>query len=113
MLTTKLRDRFDPQVLRTLVEVVPPYPPGTIVGLSTEQSGVVISHNLSDPCRPVVQVLPDDDSLDGDADLGEKIDLAAEEYASVQIVSCNDQPTAQFNFAPKMIPGNKASVSGW
>lgn len=71
-----LRPQFDPRVLQTLVEVAPPYAPGTTVKLSDGRWAVVIDHNADQPCRPTVQIIPDPDSLDGeDPPQGEQIDL--------------------------------------
>jgi HD-GYP domain-containing protein (c-di-GMP phosphodiesterase class II) len=48
---------LDRVCLRALLEVVPPYPPGTRVGLSDGREAVVVEHRADDPCRPVVEVV--------------------------------------------------------
>ncbi len=47
---------MDPVVFRALLAVVPAYPPGTQVRLSTGERGVVVDWSAHDPCRPVVQL---------------------------------------------------------
>lgn len=112
MLSEKVRKRFDPNVLRGLVEVVPPYPPGSHVRLSTGGSAVVIDHHVADPCRPTVQMLPDDDLPSFDVKLGPTINLS-EQLPDMQIVACDDVPTHRFNFSPNDIPGFREAVQGW
>lgn len=66
---------FDREVLRALFRVAPPYPPGTVLRLSDGRWAVAINHNVRDPCRPVVQVIPDPATL-GDAVEGDGKDGA-------------------------------------
>jgi HD-GYP domain-containing protein (c-di-GMP phosphodiesterase class II) len=54
---------FDPFVVETIVQLVPPFTVGTTVELSDGRFAAVVSNHVSDPCRPVVRVLsgpPDD-----------------------------------------------------
>lgn len=76
MLRTDIAAWFDPIVLRTLVHVVPAFPPGSVVTLSDGQRGVVVSWDPLDPCRPEVAVL-DRFALDPARfeEPGERIDL--------------------------------------
>lgn len=111
MLSPKLRTRFDPNVLRALVEVVPPYPPGSRVTLSDGGQAITIDHNVSDPCRPIVQRLPDNRLPEPGKPLGEKLDLR--EQSKLHIVACDGQPTEPFNFGPEMIPGAREAMYGW
>jgi HD-GYP domain-containing protein (c-di-GMP phosphodiesterase class II) len=54
---------FDPTVLRALLTVCPPYPPGELVMLSDGLVGVVIGWDVLDPCRPrVMRFDPEDPS---------------------------------------------------
>lgn len=60
MLRPPLAGRLDPVVRRALLACVPPFPPGAMVTLSTGASAVVTAWTPDDPCRPRVQVLPED-----------------------------------------------------
>lgn len=111
MLGPKLRTRFDPNVLRALVEVVPPYPPGSRITLSDGGEAIVIDHRIEDPCRPVVQRLPNNTLPAPGKPLGEKIDLSAQEKLS--IIACEGKNTEHFNFGPEMIPGAREAMHGW
>jgi len=112
MLSPKVRKRFDPNVLRGLIEVVPPYPPGAQVKLSSGAKAVVIDHNLADPCRPTVKMMPDGELPIGDAKLGPTVNLA-EQIDELQIVACDDIATHRFNFKPDAIPGHREAIHGW
>lgn len=48
---------LDPLVLKALLAVAPPFPPGSVVTLSDGRQAAVVGLNPSDPCRPVVQIL--------------------------------------------------------
>jgi len=111
MLGDNLRTRFDPNVLRALVEVVPPYPPGSRVTLSDGREAVVIDHHVIDPCNPTVQRLPENDELAQGQPLGETIDLR--EQPQLSIVSCDGQRTEDYNFGPDRIPGAREAMHGW
>lgn len=50
------RDRFDPTALATFVRCMGIYPPGTIVALSNESLGMVVSVNSAKPLKPMVLV---------------------------------------------------------
>ncbi|MEM1356162.1 MAG: HD domain-containing phosphohydrolase [Planctomycetota bacterium] len=112
LLSDQLAPRFDPNVLRALVDVVPPYPPGSMVTLTTGRKAVVINPNVKNPCRPTVQLLPGDGLPDSEGSLGPSIDLS-EQLADLAIIACNDQPTAAYNFSPDLLPGNSMAVNGW
>ncbi|MBI1335908.1 MAG: HD domain-containing protein [Phycisphaera sp.] len=68
--------RFDPSVLHAMLLVVPPYPPGSVVRLSDGRWCAVVDHRVTDPCRPLVQTIPDPKTLDENDKAGEAIDLA-------------------------------------
>ncbi len=53
-----LAERFDPLVISGLLAVVPPYPPGSVVRLSTGDEAVVTAWHAEDPCRPTVTLTP-------------------------------------------------------
>jgi HD-GYP domain-containing protein (c-di-GMP phosphodiesterase class II) len=111
MLSDKLRTRFDPNVLRALVEVVPPYPPGSRVTLSDGSEAIVIDHRIADPCNPTVQRLPDNALPAPGQPLGETINLA--EQPKLRIVACDGRRTEPYNFTPDRIPGNREAMYGW
>ncbi|MBX2852423.1 MAG: HD domain-containing protein [Phycisphaeraceae bacterium] len=111
MLSEKLRGRFDPNVLRALVEVVPPYPPGSRVTLSDGSEAVVIDHDINNPCNPTVQRLPGNELPAPGEALGESIDLR--EVETLSIVACDGKRTEAYNFGPETIPGNREAMFGW
>lgn len=111
MLSEKLRTRFDPNVLRALAEVVPPYPPGSRVTLSDGSQAIVIDHHISDPCNPTVQRLPDNVLPKPGQPLGETINLR--EHDKLNIVACDGKRTEPYNFGPEAIPGNREAMHGW
>ena len=111
MLSDKLRARFDPNVLRALVEVVPPYPPGSRVTLSDGNEAIVIDHHINDPCKPTVQRLPDNALPMPGQPLGKTVSLR--EQAKLSIVACDGKRTASYNFGPERIPGNREAMFGW
>lgn len=111
MLGPTLRTRFDPNVLRALVEVVPPYPPGSRVTLSDGGEAVVLDHDVAAPCRPKVQRLPNNELPDPGQPLGETLDLG--ECDGLSIVACDGQRTEAFNFGPDLIPGAREAMHGW
>jgi HD-GYP domain-containing protein (c-di-GMP phosphodiesterase class II) len=51
---------FDPIVSRAFSDLVPPFPIGSLVGLSDSTQAVVLIHNPENPCLPVVRRLGDD-----------------------------------------------------
>lgn len=111
MLSDKLRSRFDPNVLRALVEVVPPYPPGSRVTLSNGSEAIVIDHHIADPCNPTVQLLPGNTLPKPDQPLGETINLR--ELDAMHIVACDGHRTEPYNFGPERIPGAREAMHGW
>lgn len=81
---------FDPVILGTLLAIAPPFVPGTLVGLSDRRSAVVLKVNEKSPCRPVVQVLSGDDSVELTAPAAEVVDLAKEPSLEIQRVDGAD-----------------------
>ena len=105
MLGETMRRRFDPEVLRVLTEVVPPYAPGTQLRLSDGRSAVCVDHNLADPCRPTVQTIPDLSTINQAADEvsdGETVVLA-EMPPSLYVAECEGQAVGEFNFGPQVV----------
>lgn len=98
LLREALSNQFDPHVIRALISVVPPYPPGSAVRLSDGRCGICIDHTPVDPCRPVVQVVPDIDRIDpGETLPDESIDLF-EEDPSLYIIQCDGHDVGNLNF---------------
>lgn len=90
--------RFDPIAIRGLLRVVPPYPPGEVVRLSTGAQAVVVDWTPDDPCRPVVQCIDLDSCARGDgAAIGEPIDLR--ESTGVEIAEAEGHNVRNDNFA--------------
>ncbi|MEM6749558.1 MAG: HD domain-containing phosphohydrolase [Planctomycetota bacterium] len=113
MLSEPTVQQFDPQVLRALVEVTPPFPPGTVVRLSDDRWAATIDHDAAEPCRPKLQALPPPDQIDpNDPELGEVIDLR-QEPATLRIVEADGQPVEEFLFDGERVPGNEALADGW
>ncbi|MEM9418050.1 MAG: HD domain-containing phosphohydrolase [Planctomycetota bacterium] len=101
MMSEAMRKRFDPHVLKALIEVVPPYAPGTQLRLSDGRMAACVDHNVSEPCRPVVQTIPElaeNASQDGADAEGETVDLS-ESPASLFVTECDGLPVAEFNFS--------------
>jgi len=101
MLGTRLAARFDPIVLATLPLVVPAYPPGSIVRLSSGERAVVTDWHTEAPCQPTVQLMCDADSNDQPIDAnsareGEKIDLR--EASGLRVVEHDGVDVSGENF---------------
>ncbi len=56
LMYAKHRPRYDEQMLGKLIQILGVYPPGTVVRLSNESFGMVLSINSARPLRPVVMV---------------------------------------------------------
>jgi HD-GYP domain-containing protein (c-di-GMP phosphodiesterase class II) len=103
ILSDTQRHKFDPVVLRALVECVPAYPPGSIVRLSDGRHAVAIDHNAAHPCRPTVQTIPDPDRLDGDSlPPGDQIDLS-EHNAELLVVEADGADVTELNFGADFV----------
>lgn len=98
LMDADMLDRFDPHVMRALLSVVPPYPPGSAVRLSDGRSGICIDHIPVDPCRPVVQIVPDLDRIDTNStEPGDWVDLY-EQDETLFVVQCDGQDVSDLNF---------------
>ncbi len=105
MLGSTMRQRFDPEVLRVLLEVVPPYAPGAQLKLSDGRSAVCIDHNVTNPCRPVVKTIPDLSTINQAAEEvsdGETVNLA-EMPLTLFVAECGGQAVAEFNFGTELL----------
>ena len=59
LLEPEVRSKLDPMAFKALLAVAPPYPPGSLVTLSSGERAVVCGWTPRDPCRPTVQVIGD------------------------------------------------------
>ncbi len=106
--------RYDPQVVRALLAVVPPYPPGMLVRLSDGRSAVCIDHVPSDPCRPIVQLIPEFDRPHAVPGKPMEIINLSKANPSLHVAYAGDEPVARLNFpAPKLMLGAAALFAGW
>jgi HD-GYP domain-containing protein (c-di-GMP phosphodiesterase class II) len=99
LLRPEIARKFDPQVMRALFTVVPPYAPGSILRLSDGRFGVAIDHVPSDPCRPVVQIIPDPKHLPpgGEETPGPIVDLS-EQHRTLQVIEAEGHNVQSLNF---------------
>lgn len=86
--------RLDPIVLKSILNVVPAYAPGTIVTLSTGHECVVTHWTHDKPCRPVVETLLPH-GREGDPEV---FDLRIR--PDINIVRAEGHAVADDNFAP-------------
>ncbi len=98
MLGESMRKRFDPEVLRALIEVVPPYAPGMQLRLSDGRMAVCVDHHAHDPCRPMVQIMPPLETMGFEDVEGETINLA-DHPATLFVAECEGKPVSDFNFS--------------
>ncbi len=89
--------RIDQMVFKALVTVAPPYPPGSIVGLSDGTTGVVTDWSIPEPCRPTVRLI-DDPGLQFaiTEENAPVVDLTQD--ASLHVILAEDQDVSAFNF---------------
>jgi len=93
------RDWIDPVVLSGLINVAPPYPPGTTVRLSNGMAGVTVSWAPSHPCRPEVMEI-DETLKPGDyQEPGARIDLR--ECQDLHVAEVDGQDVSKENFSPE------------
>lgn len=95
------RSRLDPVVRMGLLAVVPPFAPGTVVGLSDGRAAAVLDWSPLDPCRPVVQDLaPRRTTKNGWAcdEPGERIDLR--ERRDLSVVRAEGADVSGDSFGP-------------
>ena len=79
LMFTKHRTRYDPVMLGKMVHLLGVYPPGTVVALSNDTIGMVISINSSKPLRPTVVV------YDPDIPRAEAVTINLEEEKDINI----------------------------
>lgn len=57
MLQPQCVGRFDPDIFKVFMEIVPPYPPGSPVMLNDGRFAAPLAANPKNPCRPPVQII--------------------------------------------------------
>lgn len=103
--TGRLRRRFDPVILRALLEVVPSFTPGRQVTLSTGDRAFIVVWRPADPCRPKVAVVEDLAPLSrGEAPEHRFIDLAMTPEVTITQSNGTDVRECQFTPAPDIRP---------
>jgi HD-GYP domain-containing protein (c-di-GMP phosphodiesterase class II) len=91
---------FDPVVFRAFSDLVPPFPIGSLVGLTDGSQAVVLSHNPNDPCLPTVRRISDDERIDVNReDAGEQPDLDLASAPDLCIVSADNCDVEPFLFS--------------
>ena len=112
MINDPLCTRYDPHVLKALLAVVPPYPPGSMVRLSDNRWAVVIDHQPEAPCRPKIQIMPEPEAMgEEDLELGEAIDLR-DEPSTLEVAEHEGQDVRGMNFElPQMV--QSGALAAW
>jgi hypothetical protein len=112
ILQSDLYDKFDPTVIHALLQVTPPYPPGSVVRLSDGRWAVCLDHVPENPCRPKVQITPPPDAMSESDEPGEMIDLSQEDD-KLFVAWFEDHDMREFNFAPRDFTVESALAAGW
>jgi len=89
---------FDPVVFKAFSDLVPPFPVGSLIGLSDGSQAVVLIHNPDDPCRPTVRRVSDDEQL-GETGGDEREDVDLVKHADLSIVSADGCDVEPFLFS--------------
>jgi putative nucleotidyltransferase with HDIG domain len=80
LMFAKLRSKFDPHMLQTLIRCLGVYPPGTIVQLSNGAIGLVVTVNTDKPTKPTIMVydagIPKEDAILIDMDRESEFNIA-------------------------------------
>lgn len=103
------RSKFDPQPLNTFIRCMGVYPPGSVVMLSNETYGLVVSVNSSRPLKPQVLVhvpggRPEDApivDLEEEADLNISKSLKSAQLPRDALESLSPRKRLTYFFAPK------------
>ena len=106
--------KFDNQILSALLDVVPPYAPGSAIKLSDGRFAVVIDHNTEMPCRPVIQIIPDPVTITSEEDQdtsGPQIDLS-QETNDLFVAEAEGHDVSDLNF-PRPQIGLTSLASVW
>lgn len=91
--------QFDHEVLRAMVALVPPYPPGALLRLNDERWGVCVGQNPAEPCRPMVRIIPGPTDLPtANLPESETVDLGFGPGLPLRVVECDGQAVGDWNF---------------
>lgn len=105
----RMSHRFDPVILRALLEIVPAYTPGRRVTLSTGEEAFVVNWRPASPCRPKVVVIEDLTALSrGEAPECRYIDLALAPDVSITHSQGVDVSQCQFSLPAGIAPRGEA-----
>lgn len=105
--------QFDAPVLLALLAVVPPFAPGSILRLSDGQWAVAIDHNVDQPCRPTVQLIPDPHCLSADDDEDRDIIDLSSCAETLKVVECDGAEVGQFSFDVPASLRPEAAAANW
>jgi len=107
--------KFDQRVLRALFTVVPPYPPGSLLRLSDGRWATTVDHVPSDPCRPVVQIIPDPSkSIPKEDDEPEEPPFELASCTSeLYIAECDGIAVGEHNFEPPAFMTDEMLALNW
>jgi hypothetical protein len=105
---TSCRGAFDPIVARAFFEIVPPFPVGTLVGLSDGRTAVVVDFNCAAPVRPKVLCFDEPEAVPHNATATEEVDLA--EDAGIEIVSVGGVDVRPFTASQTSLPDPAADA---
>jgi len=101
----RMSHRFDPVILRALLDIVPAYTPGRRITLSTGEEAFVVNWRPAAPCRPKVVVIDDLTALSrGEAPQCRFIDLALASDVSITHSQGVDVSQCQFSLSPGIAP---------
>ena len=99
MLDEPMRKKFDPVVFKALMSVIPAYAPGSVVRLSTQQDAVVVSWDVNNPCKPLVEVLQEFDPRPM-KQRGKVVRIDLREHRDVSIIAMDGEDVSGDNFEP-------------
>ena len=98
LLQPPIARRFDEQAMRALLSVAPPFPPGSSLRLSDGKWAIAVDHNVNEPCRPTVQLLPGPASASIDTgQAGHLLDLS-DCSEQLHVVECDGQDVSDSLF---------------
>lgn len=116
LLVPEVFQQFDPQALRALFAVTPPYPPGAMLRLSDGRYAVTIDHQVSDPCRPVVQPMPAPMKLSASSSPEEDEDVPvdlSDGPGDLRVVECDGVDVSAYFFEAPELMKDCSSVRAW
>lgn len=103
---------IDPVVFNGLLQVVPPYAPGTVVTLSDGQKAAVARWMPEAPCRPRVLLLPESEPTRARVwARSEQVFIDLRDRIDLHIAEVDGQEVSRFNFEPP--PSFSAHDPGW